>query len=65
MPGLPLEDIFGAAGKRGTFLLRSSRPAAGEVVWAAVRDIFRREVVFFRWGAFGERSKLGRVRGFV
>ena len=30
-----------AAAERGTFLLRSSRPAAGGVVWAAIRDFLR------------------------
>ena len=45
----------------GTFLLRGSRPAAREVVWAAVGDFFSERNVRFRgeerellWGFFEE-----------
>ena len=50
-----------AAAERGTFLLRGSRPAAREVVWAAVGDFFSERNVLFRgeerellWGFFEE-----------
>ena len=46
---------------RGTFLLRGSRPAAGEVVWAAIRDFLG------GYGAFsgaGERFWMLGLRDF-